>query len=181
MDKIIFIYFSLTGNTEQLAHLAGDFLKEKGKAVDYFKLPVDQAGSFLKNCCDAFTKKIIKIKELPDLSGYGLVFFGSTVWAWNVVPAIRALLEQVFLADKEVFIFATHGGGPGKAMVGFAKKVEDKGGKVIGTYDAADKRILKDFPTLKSLLEKLLAVIPFLSLCILTQLLLTPGKTWFKM
>ena len=69
---------------------------------------------------------------------------------------MRALLEQVSLAGKEVFIFATHGGGPGKAMTGFAKKVEGKGGKVIGAYDAADKRISKDFPTLKPLLEKLL-------------------------
>ena len=156
MDKTIIIYFSLTGNTEQLAHLAGDFLKEKGKTVDYFKLPADQAGSFLKNCRDALTKKTIKIKELPDLSGYDLVFLGSPIWAWNVVPAMRALLKQVSLADKEVFIFATHGGGPGKAMAGFAKKVEDKGGKVIGTYDVADKCISKDFPTFQSLLEKLL-------------------------
>ena len=155
MDKTIIIYFSLTGNTERLAYLAGDFLKGKGKVVDYFKLPADQTGSFLKNCRDAFTKKIIKIKELPNLSGYDLVFLGSPIWAWNVVPAIRALLEQVSLTGKEVFIFATHGGGPGKAMTGFAKKVEGKGGKVIGTYDVADKRIPQDFPTLKSFLEKL--------------------------
>ena len=156
MDKTIIIYFSLTGNTERLAHLAGDFLKEKGKAVDYFKLPADQAGSFLKNCRDAFAKKTIKIKELPDLFGYDLVLLGSPIWAWNVVPAMRALLEQVSPAGKEVFIFATHGGGPGKAMAGFAKKVADKGGTVIGAYDVADKRISQDFPTLKSLLEKLL-------------------------
>ena len=156
MDKIIIIYFSLTGNTEKLAHFAGDFLKEKGKTIDYFKLSADQVGSFLKNCRDAFTKKIIKIKELPDLSGYDLVFLGSPIWAWNVAPAMRALLEQVSVADKKVFIFATHGGGPGKAMAGFAKKVEGKGGKVIGTYDVADKRISKDFPTFKSLLGKLL-------------------------
>ena len=156
MNRTIIIYFSLTGNTERLAHFAGDFLKEKGKTVDYFKLPADQAGSFLKNCRDALTKKTIKIKELPDLSGYDLVFLGSPIWAWNVVPTIRALLEQVSLAGKEIFIFATHGGGPGKAMAGFAKKVTDRGGKVIGIYDVQEKRISQDFPTLKALLEKLL-------------------------
>ena len=156
MDKIMIVYFSLTGNTEKLAHLAGDFLKEKGKTVDYFKLSKDQAGSFLQNCRDAFTKKIIKLKELPDLSGYDLVFLGSPVWAWNVAPAMRALLEQAALTGKEVFILITHGGGPRKALAGFAKKVADKGNKIVGAYDVADKRILKDFPTLKSLLEKLL-------------------------
>ena len=122
MNKTIIIYFSFTGNTEKLAHLAGDFLKEKGKTIDYFKLSADQVGSFLKNCRDAFTKKIIKIKELPDLSGYDLVFLGSPIWAWNVTPAMRALLEQVSLADKKVFIVATHGGGPGKAMTVVAKR-----------------------------------------------------------
>ena len=156
MDKTIIIYFSLTGNTERLAHLVGDFLKEKGKAVDYFKLPGDQTGSFFKNCRDAFTKKIIKIKELPDLSGYDLVFLGSPIWAWNVVPAVRALLEQVSLAGKEVFIFATHGGGPRKAMKEFADAVEGRGGKVIGVYAVPDKRIPEDFPNLKPLLENLL-------------------------
>ena len=69
---------------------------------------------------------------------------------------MRALLEQVSFVGKEVFILATHGGGPGKVMTGFAKMIEDKGGKVVGTYDVADKRILKDFLTLKSFLEKLL-------------------------
>ncbi|MFA5394266.1 MAG: flavodoxin [Candidatus Ratteibacteria bacterium] len=155
MDKTIIIYFSLTGNTERLARLAGNFLKEKGKTVDYFKLSADRTGSFLKNCRDAFTKKTVKVKELPNLSGYDLVFLGSPIWAWNVVPAMRALLEQVSLVGKEVFIFATHGGGPGKALAGFAKMVTDKGGKVIGTYDVADKRISKDFPNLQPFLEKL--------------------------
>ncbi|MCX5642721.1 MAG: NAD(P)H-dependent oxidoreductase [Candidatus Omnitrophica bacterium] len=155
MDKTIIIYFSLTGNTERLAYLAGDFLKGEGRTADYFKLPADRTASFLKNCRDAFTKKITNIKELPDISGYDLVVLGSPIWAWNVAPAVRAFLEQVSLADKKVFIFSTHGGGPGKAMAGFAKKVTDKGGKVIGTYDVADKRISKDFPTLQALLKKL--------------------------
>lgn len=156
MNKTIIIYFSLTGNTEKLAHLAGDFLKEKGKEVTYFKLSKDETRSFLKNCRDAFTKRIIKIKELPDLSDCGLVFLGSPIWAWNVVPAVRALLEQVPLSGKKVFIFATHGGMPGKAMAGFAKAVADKGGKIIGTYDVHEKSIVKDFPTMRSSLEKLL-------------------------
>ena len=57
MDKIIIIYFSITGNTERLAHLAGDFLKEKGKAVDYFKLPADQTGSFLRTAATPSPKR----------------------------------------------------------------------------------------------------------------------------
>ncbi|MFH2069504.1 MAG: flavodoxin [Candidatus Omnitrophota bacterium] len=156
MDKIIIIYFSLTGNTKLLAHLIGDFLKEKGKTSDYFRLLPEHPGFFLKNCRDALTRRKAALKELPDISGYDTLFLGSPVWAFNVAPAIRGFLETVPLSGKNVFIFATHGGGPGKAMKEFADAVESRDGKVIGVCDLTGKSVLKDFPNLKPLLEKLL-------------------------
>ena len=156
MDKVIIIYFSLTGNTKLLGHLIGDFLKEKGKTADYFKLLPEQPGSFLKNCRDAMTRKKAVLKELPDISGYDTLFLGSPVWAFNVAPAVRGFLETVSPAGKNVFIFATHGGGSRKAMKEFAVAVEGAGGKVIGAYEVQDKRITADFPNFKPLLEKIL-------------------------
>ena len=155
MDKTIIVYFSLTGNTERLAHLIGDFLKEKGKTADYFKLLPERPGSFLKNCRDARRRRKAVLKELPDISGYDTLFLGSPVWAFNIVPAVRGLLKTVPLAGKNVFIFVTHGGGPGKAMKEFADAVEGRGGKVIGVYGMQDKRISEDFPNFTPLLEKL--------------------------
>ncbi len=156
MDRIIVIYFSLTGNTERLARHVGDFLKEKGRTADYFKLVPEQPASFLRNCGDAMRRKKAVLKELPDISGYDTLFLGSPVWAFNISPAVRGFLESVPLTGKNVFIFTTHGGGPGKAMKEFAEIVEAKGGKVIGIYDVQDKRIPQEFINFKPILGKLL-------------------------
>ena len=155
MNKVIIIYFSLTGNTERLAYLIGEFLKGKGKTADYFKLLPERPGSFLENCLDAMIRRKAALKELPDISGYDTFCLGSPVWAFNIVPAVRGLLETVPFAGKNIFIFATHGGGPGKAMKKFANAVEGRGGKVIGAYAVQDKRIPKDFPNLRFPPEKL--------------------------
>ena len=155
MDKTIIIYFSLTGKTEHLAHLVGDFLKEKGTTADYFKLLPERPASFLKNCRDAMARRKAALKELPDISGYDTLFLGSPVWAFNIVPVVRGFLEAVPLANKNVFIFATHGGGPRKAMKEFTDVVEGRGGKIIGAYGMQDKRIAEDVPNLKPILEKL--------------------------
>ena len=114
--KSAIIFYSLTGNTEKVAEILADCLKQASQ-VDIIKLEaLDESKSFFKQCLRAATKKKANIENVNfDLSNYDLICFGTPVWAFAPVPAINTYLDKCSgLESKDVILFSTYGSGTGK-------------------------------------------------------------------
>ena len=114
--KTAIVYYSYTGNTKKVADVLAENLKEKGQ-VDLFKLePLDESKRFLHQIGRALFKRRARLKEINfNLSSYDLICFGTPVWAFAPAPAMNTYLDRCFgLENKDVILFVTYGGGPGK-------------------------------------------------------------------
>lgn len=66
------------------------------------------------------------LKSIPDLTGYGTVFFGSPIWYGTYAPPVATFLDANKLAGKTLAPFCTHGGGgAGKFFSDIAKACPD--------------------------------------------------------
>lgn len=144
--KTLIVYFSLTGNTEKLAAAIGDYLKAKNITVDFLRLKsIPEDKNFFKNCLAALFKKKVRIEAGKfDLKDYQAIFFGTPVWAFDIVPALRTYLDTISdLSGKKVFLFATYGSGAGKerALNNLEKIVKGKKGSVLGRLSICEKDI----------------------------------------
>jgi flavodoxin len=156
--EIIIIYFSLTGNTRKLAVKIYEILKAKNLDVNLFELESKEKYSFLKNCFNAISEKIIGLDKIPHIENYDLLFIGTPVWAGKITPHVRSFLKDVELKGKKVFLFITYGSGflKDRAIKEFVKLVETKSGEVIDKIEIKGKDIEKYLPYIKEKIEKCL-------------------------
>ena len=156
--KIIIVYFSLTGNTRKLAVKIYEILKLKNFDVNLFELESREKSSFLKNCFNAISEKIIEIDKIPHIENYDLLFIGTPIWAGKITPHIRSFLKDIELKDKKVFLFTTYGSGflKNKAMEEFVKLVKAKGGEVVEKIEVRGKKVEKYLQYIKEKIEKCL-------------------------
>ena len=111
------IYFSLTGNTHQLAQIISQELEHKNFDVDLVRLePIDGARTFAGQGMTALQRKRVNIGDVNfDLSMYDIILFGSPVWAFSPAPALNTYLDKCRGLDgKKIVVFYTYGSGTGK-------------------------------------------------------------------
>ncbi|HNS31818.1 MAG TPA: flavodoxin [bacterium] len=156
--KIAIVYFSLSGRTETLGNLTAELLRSKNCDVSVLKLETEKTGSFFRNCIDAFSQKKARLKTIPDIGEYDIVFLCSPVWAFDVAPAMRSFMEDRDMKGKKVFLMTTYGSGKGKerAMNMFEMLVKEMGGDIIGKADVKGKKVREDFHTIKGGIEECL-------------------------
>ena len=122
--KKIFIYYSLTGNGDAVAH----HLKKKGydirKVLSSDKMPKSFFFRILMGGYYALKEhKPELINFDSDISNYDEIVIGSPIWNDRISPTILSVLDKLDLKDKIVtFVFYR---GSGKTTKGYekAKKV----------------------------------------------------------
>ncbi len=82
MSKILVTYYSLTGNTRQVAEAIFENLPEP--------------------------KAILPIDKVEDLEEYKLIFIGFPVHAHSVPPQVERFLKKI-PPGKKIALFSTHG------------------------------------------------------------------------
>ncbi len=99
MKKVLLTYFSLTGNTEQMAQYIAEGLRIAGVAV--------------------VVQKIADLKKSEDLDGYDGYLFGSPTYHRDIVEPMKTFLfmsRKANLSDKLAGAFGTYthsGDAPG--------------------------------------------------------------------
>jgi len=136
--KILVCFFSLDGNTRQIAKaiqqkLDADILELK------LKNPMNTKG-FLKYFMGGmqvlFRSRPPLLPLEKDLRNYQLIFFGTPVWGGNYVPAFRTLLSSIDLKKKRIAFFACCGGQSGKTFINFKKALD--GNEFLGEIEFKD-------------------------------------------
>ena len=115
--KTCVAFYSLQDHTRQLAQAMADEIGGDLADVRLAKQPnVKGFMAFMWAGFSTLTNKTPALAALDlDLADYDLILIGTPVWAGTLVPALRSLLAQSDLSGKKVALFASCGGGPGKA------------------------------------------------------------------
>jgi flavodoxin len=134
LGKVLVIYYSLDGNTDNIARRI-----QKMTGADIFEIetvepyPAAPAHYWMarKQLKDG---KLPQLKrEIPDVSSYDLIIIGSPVWWYTISAPIMSFLSLCDFCGKTVVTFATHGGGIGNFFSDFRKQI--KNAKVVDGID----------------------------------------------
>ncbi len=112
-QKILIAYYSISGNTKEVAETI-----QKNLGGELYRIDTVEVYPEIYKELTAQAKREIsagfrpKLKQpLPDFDKYDLVFVGSPNWWGTLAPAVSAFIESGKLAGKTVVPFITHGGG----------------------------------------------------------------------
>lgn len=134
-QKVLVMYFSLTGNTipvaEKLRDLTGGDLY-RVETIRTYPLERPARTEVPKQELDSGIWPELK-NPLPDFAQYDLVLLGGPVWWYTVSTPLRSVLQQADFAGKKVAPFVTHDGGMGDYWQYFERNV--KNGVVLKGID----------------------------------------------
>ncbi len=139
--KSLIVYYSYSGNTEKVAEVLADLLKDKDVTVDTHRLkPKNEKGNFFLQCLEALRgKRAVLCGDLNfDLAGYDLVCIGSPVWAFSPTPAVNTYLDKLLNAGgRDAIIFTTYGSGTGvvKCINNIKKRLKKKGIREVYNFN----------------------------------------------
>jgi flavodoxin len=111
-NEILIAYYSWSGNTRKIAELIG---RETGGTL--FEIEPVQPYTADYQAAVAQAKEEIeagfrpKLKAMPNISSYTVVFLGSPIWWHTMAPPLAAFIDRFDLNRKIVVPFYTHGGG----------------------------------------------------------------------
>ncbi|MCI1944014.1 flavodoxin [Clostridium luticellarii] len=114
MSKVNIIYWSGTGNTESMANLIAEGVKEKGAEVNV--LNVSEASA-------------------DDVKNADVVLLGSPAMGVEVIEEeeMDPFVESIssFVSGKRIGLFGSYGWGDGEWMRNWVKRMEDYGADVL--------------------------------------------------
>lgn len=124
-EKILVIYYSLSGNAKWVA----DCLQDK-LGADIVELKVDKEPNK-----DGFMKyfwggRQVMMKEKPDLLNdeimlekYDVLILGTPIWAWNYAPAWASFFDKYEIKNKKIALYCCCGGDKGKSFENMKEKL----------------------------------------------------------
>ncbi len=149
--KILIVYFSLTGNTNQVANIMKDFTDaevfELKPDFDYSKV---QSRTEMENLGKKQVEEGFKpelLNSVTDIDTYDLIIVGSPVWWFSVTPPVMSFLSQYDLAGKRVAPFCTCGSVAGDFFTQFEETIPDaevQGGLTLTEDELKDEEGVKE-------------------------------------
>lgn len=143
MKKSLIVFYSLEWFTKKIAHILAqktwaDLLqihpkqdiKRGSKLMKYFRWGKQ-----------VFMKEIPELQKYTcDLDKYNTIYIGTPVRAFTYTPTIKAFLKQIKITNKNIILFCSHEGWPGKALVNLEN---DLSGNIILKSKDFNRRILE--------------------------------------
>ena len=127
MEKVLVVYYSLTGNTKLIAEAIAESINSDVLELKPVKeLNAEGGSKYFWGGFQATMKKKPKLMEF-DINplGYDLIILGTPVWAWTYSPPIRSFLSKYDLTGKNVALLTCSAGDGVKAMNRFKESLKD--------------------------------------------------------
>lgn len=138
MKKLV-VYFSQTGNTKKVADIIAKEEKADLEQIKEAKKRYTGFGWILFSGVSGMLKRKSEIKQVehsPD--EYDLIYVGTPVWGWNLVPAVRSYLSENKIKGKKIALFCTMGSsGEDKTFKSMKELIE--GCEIVGELAVKDK------------------------------------------
>ena len=132
MEKVLVVYYSLTGNTKLIAEsIANSINSDVLELKPVKELNAEGGSKYFWGGYQAKMKKKPKLREF-DINplDYDLIILGTPVWAWTYSPPIRSFLSKYDLSGKNVALWTCSAGDGVKAMNRFKESLKDS--NIIG-------------------------------------------------
>ena len=147
--KKLFIYYSFTGNGDEVAKK----LEEKGyevrKVEEDYKMPKSFFMQMMSGGFRAGMGVKGKLKEYNnDVSNYDEVVIGSPIWNGRFPPATNGILAETDLSNKAVKFVLYSGSGEGPKAL---KKINKLFENVTVIFLKEPKKHIEEFEKLKDL------------------------------
>lgn len=127
-DKVLVVYYSLTGNTKEIAEQISTALKADTFAIEKVEAYPDDYSQLTEQAKKEITdgaKPALKNKP-ANLEQYDVVFVGSPCWWSTIAPPVATFLTENNLSGKKIIPFMTHGGsGLAHSVADIKKLVPD--------------------------------------------------------
>lgn len=124
-EKILVVYYSLTGNTKDIANIikneTGADIFEIKSEFDYYRKDVEEVVK--KHLSEGYKPKLTS--SLHNIDQYDLIFVGAPVWWFSVPPPVMSFLSQYELKGKKVVPFCTCGSDYGDFFKQFKNECSD--------------------------------------------------------
>ncbi len=145
--KPLVAYYSKTGNTRTVAQMISKAAAAEMEEVHEIGAKRNGIIGFLRSGRDGMTGAQTKIEQPQQKpSDYDLIFIGTPVWGWNLVPAIRTYLSAVDVDGLPVALFCTMGSsGDDKAFSSMRTLLPSS--QILGEL-AVSQREIRDGQTL---------------------------------
>ncbi len=132
--KSLILYYSRTGNTANVAEVLSKSIKSDVEAIKDRK---DRSGilGYLSSGKDVLFGKEADIEGISsNIKEYGTIFLGTPVWVLKPSTPVTTMIKRLDLRDKNIVLFATCGGSPGKTLDFMSDLVTKNGGKVLHSF-----------------------------------------------
>lgn len=126
MEKVLVVYYSLTGNTKLIAEAIANSINSDILELKPVKeLNAEGGSKYFWGGFQATMKKKPKLREF-DINplDYDLIILGTPVWAWTYSPPIRSFLSKYDLSEKNIALWTCSQGDGVKAMNKFKEALK---------------------------------------------------------
>lgn len=157
MSKILFVYYSLEGNTDFAATEAAKYADiDLERLIPDKEPPKNGFGKYFWGGKSAVFKEASVLEPLKhDPDAYDELLIGYPVWASSFPPAINAFLKKYPLSGRKLYVIACSSGGS-------AQKTFDKLAKAVPDCEIKDTLSLvdpakdkeKNAPIIKEFIQK---------------------------
>ena len=134
------VYYTRTNTTKNVASIIKDELDADVLEVIDKKNRQGPIG-YLRGGLDAIRSKKTSIEyEDVNFEKYDNIYIGTPVWASKITPAIKQILDNINLENKNVITFVTlNKNGAKEALNSLNSTIKDKGGKIINSFSIITK------------------------------------------
>ncbi len=114
MQRILVVYYSRTGHTQQVAEAIASTFDADLEAIGDVKSRLGLLGS-PRSAVEGLLGRLTGIRKVEkDLEQYDLVVLGTPIWSGNMSSPMRTYLTQQHGKFRQVAFFCTEGGIGGK-------------------------------------------------------------------
>ncbi len=141
LGKVLVVYYSLSGNTKDIAYKIADKTK-----ADIFEVKtkdeLKQGPSFYLAIKQQLKSKKYPLLEenIPDFSKYDTVFVGFPVWWYTIATPMLSFLEKADFSDKKVIPFSTQGSNFGTSFADFRNMAKNAKIGEGASFNNVDKK-----------------------------------------
>jgi flavodoxin len=116
-ERILVVYYSLSGNTEQVAE---DLARRLGAEREKIGDRRNRKGflGYLRAALDSIRERPAELTgTVRDPKDYALTLIGTPIWAGKITPAVRTYLRQNRGRFNDVAFFTTSGSTPAEQVI----------------------------------------------------------------
>jgi len=132
LGKVLVIYYSWTGHTEDIAHQIAALTQADEYRIQTQETFKSTPAFYAKIKKELSNKKYPPLAgEMPDISNYDVVFVGAPVWWYTMATPLYSFLKQADFQGKRVIPFSTQGSNPGGFLKDFTANAKNA---QVGAY-----------------------------------------------